>query len=405
MKTIGSIIRNARKELGENQNWLGLNVNVSTSTISRIETNDLIPDSKLIKNISYALCLTQEEVAEVTRMCNEAREAKIEAQVSNNFQVTNFPIEYIEEQLNDFHNIRYKGDLGIVEALNRPVNLLQSLRKSYPYEKKVSRLLGKYLILRLDIFIPTLPEQYIKQKTFSDLSMLEEVQESLKIDDPEEYDLARVLPASVLHIMGDTETALGYRRKMFNQVVASLPKAICVQDLSEQSSIAFINGEISLAEAVRRFPYDQEFALKVMYEEEFLPIERAIIYESLSKANDVLGLSDGSKFIEKAWKEFDGSNNPRLTYSNQKNSLFEQPKETTKAMIYRTEILGLMRKGTCSPEEIIAKVQAIVPFFEQTKHFRYWLQIIKGLKNHPAPQVNLFGEHLLDTLDEASWLH
>ena len=294
------------------------------------------------------------------------------------------PFESLEDLLKNLRVLRRKdGFTGTGEVLPTQIRLLQMYRDRYPADRRrVERLLAKALIERLDGFRQTLLPHEIEVASWEGLGELRFLHERLS-NDPEDLDLAQVLPITVSYVAGKLMGAELFE-KLIGQLSEPYPLMICARGLVTTNAILKRQGKISAAEAIYKFHRAEETAHAVLSDERISLGEKASIYEALSLGTALLGLPNAHLYLREA------------KVAHQQAGL-EGRLAVMDGLIIRTEVVNLVLDKDVDVQTILKVSESGARVAKEYGYKRQRAQIIDHLLGHSDDQVQRLGEYLRST--------
>lgn len=383
MKALGAEIRRLRENRGMPLRVLAELTGMSLGRIHNIETGNYVrplPDHE-IANIAGVLGVEPQHLIRIRDA--QRQESQDDAKTSGRDL-----LEYIVEEISDIHFLVQDGVLSSARLLDRSIRRLEDFREKYPSDKhRAEGLIAKARVLRLQAIIVTSTEDSIQANVRREQALLKPLQASLRTLDPENYDLAMVLPGIVAFIGQDMETAQSIFCQQLQGLTTSRPAAETVRSMAMIPAVLFDQAALNSKLATELFLRNEELALKTAKEDRVDAAGRLLIYEGLSFARGLLGLPGHEELLALAKGE--------RQQALEAGTLFKE----TFAQAARTEFSNLIRNHDVDPGIVIASARHALREIAKFQNPRWRRQVVTRVVSHQNPQIQEFGRYLL--LDDA----
>ena len=356
-------------------------IGLGRGVMSDLENGKRVLSGHYLKRIEEAYIFDETEL----RMLREqAAVDRVQAEYRIDFsERLKGPFESLEDMLNNLRTLRRRDGLtGAGSLIPSQIGLLRRDRDRYPTDRpKIERLEGKALVERLDGFRQTLTEREIESRSQNELGLLKLRLKALE-DDPEDHELARLLPVTILYVAGQLEDDERLKQ-LVGQLSEPYPIMVCARALVAINAILYKRGKWGLNDAIYQFEKAEDIAHKVLADKGLSTGEKVSIYEALSFGHAVLGLRKGSYYLGLA-------KNLQLQAGDTRLAVMD-------GLIIRTEINNLVLNTDADVQTILDVAEEGARIAKERGYKRQRSQIIDCLLNHPDGQVKKLGWYLRNT--------
>lgn len=378
----GQLLRELRRKKHWPQYRFAMESEINRTVLSEIENGERPLTPRYLDRIEQKNIFRPSQIR-MLRHC--AAQDKLQIDFQYDLAEQRQPVlEAFEATLAEIRQQRqHDGTIHIGRLIPYYVKALKELREQYPADKlRIDGLIGKAIVERLDTARQTTLSHKISSESKRELTLLSELLNSLA-NYPEIHDNAYILPAAVKYVAAETAQEMLLLGKLAKQVSTSYAKTLCLRGGIVAPAVLNRQNRLIQSEARNLFHQAEDYALKVVAEDQLTLGECASVYEALSYGYCLFGeLVQANSFFTMA-----------------KNVHTQADLNGTKLaaidiLLLRTEFSNLAVSPELDLQAIMDVSEKGLNMFEKSGFKRHLKQIINDLHAHANPQLQEFGKHL-----------